>query len=130
MKEQRLYTTQLNSVTIPTFGQSLIRNRDLGCHFLRICIGNSMISSDTSFGINTSDTWDNLKILREAFMPNITYKSYAIICLHYDLRNSLSIFLELLRSVGEQIGFNVLVCGPAGPDIEPGRRTFLSTLVF
>ena len=32
--------------------------------------------------------------------------------------------------VGEQIGFEVLVFGPAGPDIEPGRCTFLSILVF
>ena len=40
------------------------------------------------------------------------------------------IFVELSRFVGEQIGFEVLVFGPAGPDIEPGRCTFLSILVF
>ena len=36
------------------------------------------------------------------------------------------IFIELFRLVGEQIGFEVLVFGPAGPDIEPDRCTFLS----
>ena len=40
------------------------------------------------------------------------------------------IFVELFRFVGEQIGFEVLVFGPSGPDIEPGRCTFLSILVF
>ena len=40
------------------------------------------------------------------------------------------IFVELFRFVGEQIGFEILVFGPAGPDIEPGRLTFLSVLVF
>ena len=40
------------------------------------------------------------------------------------------IFVELFPFVGEQIGFEVLVFGPAGPDIEPGRCTFLSILVF
>ena len=40
------------------------------------------------------------------------------------------IFIELFRFVGVQIGFEVLVFGPAGPDIEPGRRTILSILVF
>ena len=40
------------------------------------------------------------------------------------------IFVELFRFVGEQIGFEVRVFGPAGPDIEPGRCTFLSILVF
>ena len=58
-------------------------------------------------------------------MPNITYTAYAIICLYHDLR----IFVELSRSVGEQIGFKLLVCCPAGPDIEPGRCTFRSILV-
>ena len=40
------------------------------------------------------------------------------------------IFVELFRFLGEQIGFEVFVFGPAGPDIEPGRSTFLSILVF
>ena len=40
------------------------------------------------------------------------------------------IFVELFRLIGEQIGFKVLVLGPAGSDIEPGRCTFLSVLVF
>ena len=39
------------------------------------------------------------------------------------------IFVELFRFVGEQIGFEVLVFGPAGPDIEPGRRTFSNFLL-
>ena len=39
------------------------------------------------------------------------------------------IFIELFRLVGEQIGFEVLVFGPAGPDIEPDRCTFLSIFV-
>ena len=34
------------------------------------------------------------------------------------------IFVELFRFAGEQIGFQVLVFGLAGPDIEPGRCTF------
>ena len=40
------------------------------------------------------------------------------------------IFVEMFRFVGEQIDFEVLVFGPAGPDIELGRCTFLSILVF
>ena len=40
------------------------------------------------------------------------------------------IFVELSRFVGEQIGFEVLAFGPAGPDVEPGRYIFLSILVF
>ena len=32
--------------------------------------------------------------------------------------------VELFRFIGEQIGFEVLVFGPAGTDIEPGRCTF------
>ena len=60
---------------------------------------------------------------------------HAINCLYYNLRNSVIqrhvfIFVELFRFVGEQIGFEVLVFGPAGPDVEPGLRTFLSILVF
>ena len=31
------------------------------------------------------------------------------------------IFVEMFRFVGEQIDFEVLVFGPAGPDIELGR---------
>ena len=40
------------------------------------------------------------------------------------------IFVESFRFVGEQIGFEILGFGPVGPDIEPGRLTFLSVLVF
>ena len=39
------------------------------------------------------------------------------------------IFVELFHFVGEQIGFEVLAFGPAGPDIEPDLCTFLSVLV-
>ena len=52
---------------------------------------------------------------------------------YYNLRNSVInshvfIFVELLCFVGQQIGFEVLVFGPAGPNIEPGRCAFLSIL--
>ena len=40
------------------------------------------------------------------------------------------IFVEFFGFVGEQIGFEVLVFSPAGPDIEPGRRTFFSILII
>ena len=40
------------------------------------------------------------------------------------------IFVELFHFIGEQIGFEVLVFGPAGPDIEPGGCSFLSILGF
>ena len=40
------------------------------------------------------------------------------------------IFVELFRLVGEQIGFEVLVFGPPGPEIEPGRFTVLSIFAF
>ena len=65
----------------------------------------------------------------------ISHTIHAITCLYYNLRNSvikhhLFIFVELFRFLGEQIGLEVLVFGPAAPDIEPGRCTFLSILVF
>ena len=37
--------------------------------------------------------------------------------------------VELFRFVAEQIGFKVPVFRPLGPDIDPGRCTFL-TVVF
>ena len=40
------------------------------------------------------------------------------------------IFVEFFCFVGEQIGFEVLVFGQAGPDIEPEQCTFLSILDF
>ena len=46
------------------------------------------------------------------------------------LCQSNAIFVELFRFVGEQMGFEVLVFGPAGPDFEPGRCAFRSILVF
>ena len=42
----------------------------------------------------------------------------------------LFIFVDLFQLVGELVGFKGLIFGPAGPDFEPGRYTFLSTLVF
>ena len=72
-----------------------------------------------------SEIWGNFEISRVVFMPNITYNS----CYYLFIRH-VFIFAELFRFVGEQIGFEVLVFGPAGPDIEPGRSTFLSILVF
>ena len=55
-------------------------------------------------------------------MPNITYKSryYLFIPQPEKFHNFQS----------SEIGFKVLVFGPAGPDIAPGRCTFLSVLVF
>ena len=69
------------------------------------------------------------------YLCQISRTIHAINCLYYNLRNSVIqrhvfIFVELFRFVGEKIGFEVLVFGPAGPDIEPGRCTFLSILVF
>ena len=69
------------------------------------------------------------------YLCQISRTIHAINCLYHNLRNSVIerhvfIFVELFRFVGEQIGFEVLVFGPAGPDIEPGRFTFLSILVF
>jgi len=69
------------------------------------------------------------------YLCQISRTIHAINCLYYNLRNSVIqrhvfIFVQLFRFVGEQIGFEVLVFGPVGPDIEPGRCTFLSILVF
>ena len=71
----------------------------------------------------------------ELYLCQISRTIHAIICLYDNLRNSVIkrhvfIFVELFRLVGEQTGFEGLVFGPAGPDIEPGRCTFLSILVF
>ena len=65
-------------------------------------------------------------------MPNITENScyYLFILQPEKFSHHVITFVELFRFVGEQIGFEVIVFGPAGPDIEPGRCTFLSILVF
>ena len=67
-------------------------------------------------------------------MPNITYNScYYLFMLQPEKFSHLTPcvnFVALFRFVGEQIGFEVPVFGSAGPDIEPGRCTFLSILVF
>ena len=39
-------------------------------------------------------------------------------------------FVKLSRFVGEKIGFELLVFGPDGPDIEPGRCTFFQYFGF
>ena len=64
----------------------------------------------------------------EWYLCQISRAIHAISCLYYNVRSSVIkhhvfIFVELFRFVGEQIGFVVLVFGPAGPDIEPGRCT-------
>ena len=104
------------------------------------------------FGINTTSDISKLlyiilRVVRrmkfgtilkyhEWYLCQISRTNHAIICLYYNLRNSvmykrhLFIFLELFRFIGEQIGFKVLVFGLDGPDIEPGRCTFLSILAF
>ena len=41
------------------------------------------------------------------------------------MEHHLFVFVDFFRSVGRQIGFKVLVFGPAGPDIEPIRCSFL-----
>ena len=67
-------------------------------------------------------------------MPNIAYNScYYLFKLRLEKFSHLTpcvYFVELFRFLGEQICFEVLVFGPAGPDIGPGRCTFLSILVF
>ena len=88
-----------------------------------ISIGNSVICSDI---------WHKY---HECYLCQISPTIHAITCLYHNLSNSVIerhvfIFVELFRFVGEQIGFEVLVPGPAGPDIKPGRCTFLSFLVF
>ena len=103
------------------------------------------------FGINTTSDISKLfyiisravrRVKFEAILKyhkwhlcQISRTIHAINCLYYNLRNSVIqrhvlFFVELFRFVGAQIGFEVLVFGPAGPDIEPGPRTFLSILFF
>ena len=76
------------------------------------------------------------KILRNSQNIRAYYMlNHRIRCIYYYLGNSVIqrhvfIFVELLRFVGEQIGFEVLLLDLAGPDIEPGRCTFRIILVF
>ena len=63
-------------------------------------------------------------------MPNNTYNSCNYLFILQPEKFSHLIPCIYFRGVGEQIGFEVLVFGPAGPDIEPGRCTFHSILVF
>ena len=69
-----------------------------------------------------------------AILPNLKYNScYYLFTLQPKKFSHLTLcfyFVELFPFVGDQIGFEVLVFGPAGPDIEPGRCTFLNILVF
>ena len=71
----------------------------------------------------------------EWYLCQISRTVHAVYCLYYYLGNSVIqrhvfIFVELFHFIGEQIGFKVIVFGPAAPDIEPGRFTFLSTLAW
>ena len=71
----------------------------------------------------------------EWYLCQISRTNHAITCLYYNVRNFCNLtpcvyFRRVFRFVGEQIGFEVLVLGLAGPDIVPGRCTFLSILVF
>ena len=67
-------------------------------------------------------------------MPNITYNScYYLFTLQPEKFSHLTPCVCFRRVVSlrrRTIGFEVHVFGPAGPDIEPGRCTFLSILVF
>ena len=67
-------------------------------------------------------------------MPNTTYNSCFLLFIllpgKFSHLTPCVYFLELFRFVGEQISFEVLVFGPACPDIEPGRCTFRSILVL
>ena len=77
-----------------------------------------------------------LKYPRVVFMPNVTYNSYYYMfillpekfshltpCVYF--RRVVS-----LRRRANWFSCSELIFGPADPDIEPGRRTFLSILVF
>ena len=63
-------------------------------------------------------------------MLNITYNSCYYLFILQPEKFSHQTPCVYFRRVVEQIGFEVLVFDPAGPDIEPGRCTFLSILVF
>ena len=67
-------------------------------------------------------------------MPNITYNScYYLFILQPGKFSHLTSCVYFRRFVllrRRANCFEVLVFGPAGPDIEPGRCTFLSILVF
>ena len=78
-----------------------------------------------------SEIWGDVEISRVVFMPNIPLQFILLIVYtttwEIQSSNAVFIFVELFRFVGEQNRFEVLVLGPAGPDIEP--CTFLSILV-
>ena len=80
------------------------------------------------FGINTTS---DISILFYIISQAIRRVKFGAILKYHEL-NSVHVFLfvEFFRLVGKDIGFEVLVFGPGGPDIEPGRCTFLSILVF
>ena len=68
-------------------------------------------------------------------LPKISCTNHAIICLHYNLWNSVHVtpsvyFHQVVLLHKEKIGFKVLVFSPAGPDIAPDQYTFLSSSVF
>ena len=69
------------------------------------------------------EIWDKFEISRVGINAKYQVQIMLLyICFYYNLRNSvilhrLFIFFDFFRFVGEQIGFKVLVFGPAGPDI-------------
>ena len=69
-------------------------------------------------------------------MPNTTYNScYCLFILQPEKFSHLMpcVYFRQVVSLYRQaniIGFEVLVFNPAGPEIKPGRCTFLSILVF
>ena len=67
-------------------------------------------------------------------MPNITYNSCDYLFIlqpeKFSYLTTSVFFCRVVSLRSEQIVFEVLVFGPAGLDIERGRCTFLSILVF
>ena len=58
----------------------------------------------------------------EWYLCQISPTIHAITCLFRNsvIKRHVFIFVEFFCFVGQQIGFEVLIFGPAGPNIEPG----------
>ena len=70
-----------------------------------------------------SEIWGNFEISQVVFMPNITYNSYNyLFILKPEKFSHLTPCVYFRRVVLRS--FEVLDFGPAGPDTEPGQRTF------
>ena len=103
---------------------------------LNIRIGNSMICSDIWY--KNQEWYFKIVLHNLGQFWNITSGIYAKYYVQYMLLLFYTTTWEiqssntvcLFSSSFEQIGFEVLVFGPAGPDIDPGWCTFLSILVF